>query len=728
MTRKAQVLAPAGSMEAVVAAVRTGAHAVYLGTQNFNARRGAENFDFEALRRAVAYCHARGVKVHVTLNTLVSDAELPAAIETLRHVCATGADVLILQDLGLAALCRACAPDPPRHASTQMSVQTPAGVALLKELGYSRAVLPRELTKDEIAAVRKSTDLELEVFIHGAQCMCVSGQCYMSAMLGARSGNRGLCAQPCRLAFSAGEPGRHDLSLKDLSLIDRLQELCDLGVESFKIEGRMKRPEYVAAAVTAAKNALQGKDDPALTAALEAVFSRSGFTSGYYDDARGKEMFGIRRKEDVTAATGKVLSSLARLYDKETPRVPVEFYLTVHADEPPTLAAKAGGKTVFVSHETLPEPARTKPLMEEALRDRLAKCGGTPFFAAAVEIELDAGLALPAGVVNALRRNALEQLENALSTVKPVTFTDINFVPKKKITPDAAAFSALAAGTHVSPRSAGSLAADPFENAAPTGAKPTEGGENLPAFHVYVENDAQVPTDLSHVENLYLPLFFKENSVENVKNGVKLLGVTIPRGIFGESKKVENALRRAKEFGIETALCFTLDAVAIAQKMEMNVHTGFSMNIFNSESARVLETLGVKAIALSPELTRAQLLQIETHVPRGIFAYGRLPLMLTRNCPVRNVKRCGDCKRESDLTDRLGVRFPVRCDFGCAEVLNSRPIVLSDRAHEFAALDFLAFSFTTETREEADAVLRAYRTGAPAKEPFTRGLYYRGVE
>ena len=715
-------------MQAVIAAVRAGADAVYLGTQNFNARRGAENFDDETLKRAVGYCHARGVRVHITLNTLVSDDELPQALDTLQKICAVGADAVILQDLGLAALCSVCAPELSRHASTQMSVQTPDGLALLKQLGYRRAVLPRELTKDEIAALRNSTDLELEVFIHGAQCMCVSGQCYMSAMLGARSGNRGLCAQPCRLAFSAGEPGRHDLSLKDLSLMDRLQELCGLGIESFKIEGRMKRPEYVAAAVKNARNALNGTPDPALNSALEAVFSRSGFTSGYYDDNRGKEMFGIRRKEDVTAATGKLLSSLERLYDKETPRVPVSFYLTVLKNEPPSLTAKAAGKTVFVAENTLPEPARTKPLTQADLRARLQKCGGTPFFADEIEVELDEGLSLPVSALNALRRNALEQLENALSAVKPIAFTDIAFIPKEKLEQISGVAPAAAAAVQTLPHTG----AKPSVSARPTGAKtdekPAANEEKRPAFHVYVDNVHQLPSDLRDVENLFLPLNFKENPVENVKNRNISLGVAIPRGIFEKTDEIEKALRRARDFGIENALCFTLDAVAIAKKCGMNVHTGFSMNIFNSVSAKLLESLDVKSITLSPELSLAQLKKLKTDVPRGIFAYGRLPLMLTRNCPVRNVKSCGDCKRQGELTDRLGVRFPVRCTLGCSEVFNSRPVVLSDRLREFCDLDFLALSFTTETREEVDAVLQAYRTGASAKEPFTRGLYYRGVD
>ena len=425
MKHQPELLAPAGSPGSVPAAVRAGADAVYLGAKAFNARRGAENFDDAALREAIRYCRLHGVKVHITLNTLVSDKELPQAKEVIRHVCALGADVLILQDLGLAALAKRCAPDLLRHASTQMSVQTRAGLALLKELGYCRAVLPRELTKDEIRALRESTDLELEVFIHGAQCMSVSGQCFMSAMLGSRSGNRGLCAQPCRLPFSADGRERYDLSLKDLSLMDRLQELADIGIDSFKIEGRMKRPEYVAAAVTNARKAMAGERDAATADALRAVFSRQGFTSGYYDNARGETMFGVRTKEDVTAASGKVLSSLAQLYEKERADVPVSFRLKIRAGEYPELQATARGETVTVRGSVLPEPAREKPLTEDGLVLRLQKCGGTAFTANKIEVDLDNGLIVPASEINALRRDALERLQNALSTVKSLNFTDV---------------------------------------------------------------------------------------------------------------------------------------------------------------------------------------------------------------------------------------------------------------------------------------------------------------
>lgn len=700
MKPQPELLAPAGSPAAVTAAVRAGADAVYLGTKEFNARRGADNFDDAALEAAIRHCRLHGVRVHITLNTLVSDAELSQAKDVIRHVCALGADVLILQDLGLAALAKQCAPDLARHASTQMSVQTKAGLALLKALGYSRAVLPRELTKAEIADLRASTDLELELFIHGALCMCVSGQCLMSAMLGSRSGNRGLCAQPCRLPFSADESERYDLSLKDLSLMDRLEELAGLGVDSFKIEGRMKRPEYVAAAVTNARAALSGKRDAAAAEALRAVFSRQGFTSGYYDNARSKEMFGVRTREDVTAATKPVLSSLARLYEKERADVPVSFELTIRTGETPTLTATARGESVTVRGNTIPEPAREKPLTAEGLTQRLQKCGGTAFYADRVIVSLDEGLIVPASEINALRRNALETLENALSSVKPLDFTDIQ-IP---------------------------LHSSNLERNVPDRRPDTNIGGRLPRYRLRLESPAQIPQDLSNVENLYFPLECEEKLVEKVQNCPISLGVELPRGIFGREAEVERLLKHAKENGVKIAYCPTLDAVALAKKYGFEIHGGFALHCFNSLSAAVLEGLGVKSLTLSPELTLAQASAIETTLPRGLIAYGRLPLMLTRNCPIRNVTDCRTCGRSRFLTDRKGVHFPVRCRFGCAEILNAYPIWLADRQRELRNMDFLTFYFTDESRAAVDAVLDAYRKEKAEKGDFTRGLYYRGVE
>ena len=294
-----EILAPAGGKEQLLAAVRAGADAVYLGARNFNARRGAANFEENELFEAVAYCHARNVKVHVTLNTLVTDSELPDLLEEIKYVAKSGADAVIVQDLATAKLVREHCPDIAMHASTQMTIHNLAGAVAAKELGFSRIVLSRELSLNEIKTIAAGTDAELEVFVHGALCMCMSGACYLSSMIGSRSGNRGLCAQPCRLPFHIDGGTGTDLSLKDLSLVEYLSELSDMGIASFKIEGRMKRPEYVSAAVIACRESLDGAYTQQRRNELQSLFSRSGFTDGYYISSLGRNMFGKREKENV---------------------------------------------------------------------------------------------------------------------------------------------------------------------------------------------------------------------------------------------------------------------------------------------------------------------------------------------------------------------------------------------------------------------------------------------
>lgn len=685
MKNKIEVLAPCGSFESVKAAVRSGADAVYMGTKHFNARIKAENFGEDTFGEAVDYCHSHGVRVNITMNTLVSDEEISLALRTVEHVCQKGAGVLILQDLGLAQLVRKAAPEIEMHASTQMSVQTVEGVKLLESMGYKRVVLPRELTKQEIQSIRNNTVAELECFVHGALCMCVSGQCYMSSMFGSRSGNRGMCAQPCRLPFAAENGTGFDLSLKDLSLAHKVRDLAQIGIDSLKIEGRMKRPEYVAAAVTAIRKALNGEDTADINEKLRAVFSRSGFTDGYYENKRGKEMFGTRKKEDVTAATNAVLDELSKLYEKETPLIPVKFYLTVIENEKVSLSVSAMGKTVFVSDDYIPEKAVNRPMTKEGLEGRIAKCGGTQFYPEEIEIDLDEGLIVPASVINNLRRTALEQLEKQLTAVKRINFTPIEV----KI-PDVKRFSPL-------------------------------------KYRVRVASLNQIPKNLTNVENLYIPLSTEENLVEKVKKLPVSIGIEVPRGIFGNEKAVENRLSKMKECGINIAYCSTIDAVAIAKKLGFEIHTGFGMNVFNSLSAGVLEDLDVKEITLSPELTLKQAAKISTKVKRGLIGYGRLPLMLTRNCPIRNGKTCDECKGNSYLTDRMNKKFPVVCSWGCSEILNSQPIYMGDRMNEIENMDFITFYFTKEKQELCDAVLDAYRKGKGVKGDFTRGLYYRGA-
>lgn len=680
---KTEILSPAGKPEALLAAIRCGADAVYFGLSDFNARKNADNFGDEEAHKAISLCHSVGAKAYITMNTLIGDDEIVKAVETLKRICKYNTDALILQDIGFSSLVRKFAPDVLMHASTQMSVQTPCGMEMLKEMGFNRAVLPRETSLTEIKNIHSRTDIELEHFVHGALCMCVSGQCYLSAMLGSRSGNRGLCAQPCRLPFKAENGTGNDLSLKDLSLIDNVRELSQAGVCSLKIEGRMKRPEYVAAAVTACKNAYEGEEDEKVTSSLKAVFSRSGFTKGYYEEKLGKDMFGTRQKEDVVSAK-EVFPYLERLYDRETPLVPVDFYLSVIENEKVSLSASSGGKSVYVESDTIPEKAINKPMTRENLSQRLSKCGGTYFYARETEIDLDDGLIVPAGVINALRRDALEKLFAELSKRQPKRFS-----PQKL--------------------------SIPAHKTAET------------KLYTRFDNINQIPSDVSAIDTIYIPLYTNTDDILSLSSKIRV-GVEIPRGIFGTYEKILSRLTELKKAGIDLAYCTNLDGVALARKAGMKIHTGFTLNIYNSVSLLEIEKLGAEEATVSCELTLQKIKRLGGKIKRGIIAYGNLPLMLTRNCPIKNGKTCQECKRNSYLTDRLGTEFPVLCTNNCSEVLNSRPVYLADRLSEIENVDFLTLYFTKETKEEVSDIILKYVHGEKPEGEFTRGLYYRGIE
>lgn len=676
MRPKTEILAPCGSKEALTAALRAGADAVYFGAGNFNARRNADNFDDYALETAAEECRLYGARMHITLNTLIGDSELRAFAQTLARVCNLSADALIVQDLGALRLAREMCPTAELHASTQMSVGTKAGLRLLQERGFSRAVLPRELSESEIADLALTRILELEMFIHGAQCMCVSGQCLMSAMLGSRSGNRGLCAQPCRLAFSAEGGTGHDLSLKDLSLIEYIRTLSNLGISSFKIEGRMKRPEYVAAAVTACKEALDGAYKQARRQDLEALFSRSGFTDGYFQNQRGREMFGIRRKENVTAATDALLKSYAKLYEKPPALYGVDFHFTAVPDKLPTLTATFDGSECCVTGAVLCETAQRVSLTAEKVSAQLQKCGGTVFFANAVTCDIAENTSLPLSEINRMRREALVYFAEKLKSAKPKFVKEHNFTIESHIA-------------------------------------------KTPQTFVRVRAVAQIPKN-AEFDRLFLPLG-TENSVLE-QHGA---GVYLPRGLFGTENEISEKLQHS---AARYVLCDTLDAVAIARKTDKEIIGGPFLNLFNTFALEEAAEIGVSAAVVSHELTVSQIAALGGELPRGACVYGRTPLMLTRNCPVKNGKSCTDCKRQSALCDRKGISFPVRCENGFAEIFNSRPTYMADRLSELRNVDFYFFDFTVETADECAQILQAYQQGAKPTGEYTRGFFYRGVE
>ena len=666
MNNKPEILAPAGSMESLIAAVRCGANAVYLGTKGINARRGATNFTFEELKQAVEYCHAREVKIYLALNILISDSERELAYKTVEAGLSLGVDAFIIQDLGLAKIIHNHFPTARMHASTQCSVNSPEGFKALEKMGFVRTVLPREMSLDEIKEIRQATDMELEMFVHGALCMCVSGQCYLSAMLGGRSGNRGLCAQPCRLGFSADASRSCDLSLKDLSLIGNINEIAQAGVVSLKIEGRMKRPEYVAAAVTSCKKAIDGEYTASDENTLKSVFSRTGFTDGYFTGER-KDMFGTRQKEDVVAAKD-VLKELSHLYDNENPLVPIDIEFVCKANRKAELTARALGKEATVVG-TVPETAINKPMTEESVTSRLAKFGNTQFYLNNITVDIDDGLILPASVINSMRREAVEMLDKV--EIQPFTQ-----MPYK---------------------------ADRYAEKNCT-----------PYYTARFLNPDSIP-DKHPFKRIFIPIWSSdEDFVDN------RAGVEIPRGLFGMEEKLTKRLEHLKKIGVRKALCSNLGAYSLAQKMGFEVYGDFGLNIFNSESTQLFNSP-----ILSFEATLEQTNRIGAK-DTGIIGYGYLPLMLTRNCPIKNHLGCSRCTGK--LTDRKGFEFKVKCSpYPCVEVLNPVPVYMGDRQKEIKT-DFIHFYFTDESKNQVEQIINLFKTGGQFDGKYTRGLTYRGVE
>lgn len=685
LKEKPEILAPAGSLESAIAAVNCGADAVYLGAKDFNARKNAENFSNEEFSAIVDYCHERGVKVYQTLNTLVYDDELQSLYDTIEFSCKVGVDALIVQDLAVFKIVRECCPDMPIHASTQMSVHTPQGAKILKDLGCERVVLSREMSEKEISEVISSCDIQTEVFVHGALCMCVSGQCLMSAMIGQRSGNRGLCAQPCRLPFSCDEnKNRCDLSLKDLSLLGQIGTLKNLGVTSLKIEGRMKRPEYVAAAVTAFRQAVDfGRADYDIQKKLSDVFSRSGFTDGYFTGNRGREMFGVRRHDDVLAADTKTLKSLAELYRK--PRKCVGLDLTLSFDESGNVTLSAtDAENCAVAKTGGAIKAVNLPCDENFALKNLSKTGETPYFIKSLKVENQSGMMIQMSQLNALRREVLQKIADLRRVRKPIEFIRCAELPSVK-----------------------------------------KREAKKPKIYARVENFNEFPIErLDKVDKVILPIKeINEDVVSALKGRVVM---ELARIKFGCESEVLSDMKRLSYLGVKEAVISNIADIKLCRDAGIEAIGGFSLNVTNSLSLEEYEKLGVSEVTLSPELLLSKIQRVSEGKSIGIVAYGYLPLMVVRNCPIRNTISCEKCKRKSFLTDRRGVKFAVRCQKGYSEVLNSAPIYLADKQKDLNFLDFLVLYFTDENKREIMSVIDDYTHYNQPREGITRGLYYRG--
>ena len=693
-----ELLAPAGSMEALRAAVCNGADAVYLGADTFNARINARNFSAADLQEAVVYCHVRGVKVHLTLNTLVLDREMPRAAELIRLAASCGVDAFIVQDLGMVSLCRQLAPDVPIHASTQMSIHSLEGVMEAAALGCSRVVLARELPAEEIAHICKRSPVEIEVFVHGALCMCYSGQCYLSSVIGRRSGNRGQCAQPCRLPYGYGrfESTRYPLSLKDNCLAGELDELRRMGVASIKIEGRMKRPEYVAIVTHAYRTVLNGgKLTPSDLQELETAFSRQGFTDGYFRGQTGSDMFGRRQESEDTA---DLFASARATYEQGEPqRIGVRFYAMIRRGEPAQLAVEDPDGNLCRTRGPVPEQAVYRSLTPQDLEQQLKKTGGTPYLCTAVRSSLDPDLMLPASAINAMRRDVIAELTAKRGRAAPARLNAYDEPPRY------------------------------------------DGIAGEPQLTIAVRTAGQITSRMLSMKPtvLYVPLSeLAEHPDLRQRVSVETqLAAILPRVIWsGELAPVARQLRTVYEMGVRQVLAGNLGQLHIARAAGFAVRGDFGLNIVNSRAMRYLREQGLDSQLLSFELTLPQIRDISKAVPAELLIYGRLPLMLMENCVMKN--RTGICACQTGtvrLVDRVGEEFPIVKDPGtCRNVLlNGKKLYLLDKKDALRGMGLwaLRLQFTTENPGEIDKVLMDYQGRAVFDAgSYTRGLYSRGVE
>lgn len=699
MRSKPEVLAPAGSFDALRAAIAGGADAVYMGGSAYGARAYAKNFDDEEMARAVAYAHERGVKCYIAVNTLITDRELPAVKAYIKRLCAIGVDAVILQDMGLAALVAEWAPALHRHASTQMAVHNLEGVRTLAALGFTRVVVARELTRKNLMTIVQNSPVEIEYFVHGSLCYSHSGQCLMSAVIGRRSANRGRCAGPCRLPCSVeGGKSKCQMSLKDLCMADYLAELARMGVASLKIEGRMKRPEYVSSVTRAYANALRYGVRPTREeiANLAEIFSRSGFTAGYYEGETGRDMFG-KREEEAPAKCAPALERERRRIEEglraEVVRQPVRFTIEIKEKLPVRLTARTEGAEVTVTGAA-PEPARNRPITGEEVCRQLAKTGGTAYYTEEVAADIDDGQALPLSAINALRREALALLDAGRLASSAPAFSETESAPPENV--------------------------------------PQQETDLVIGCRYF----GQIPPHLSGIEAVFLPageIAARAQEAAALAKQVRL-GVMMPRVVMDDEREgLSLLLRKAADAGATLALCGNIGQFKLAEKYGFTLWGDIGLNVFNGRSAEAYRQLGLERLLLSPELSAAQIRDLPKPLSCGIFAYGRLPLMVAENCLAKAGTGCsGRCKLPIALRDRQGESFPVLPEPHCRNLIaNSKTLYLADKQREMEGLNlgWKYLFFTDETQDTCAEIIAAYRGGPAAKpEHFTRGLFQKGVE
>ena len=660
-----ELLSPAGSKEALIAAVAAGADAIYVGGKSFGARAFAKNFDNDELTFAVRYCHLNGVRLYVTVNTLVNDKELEALSDYAAFLYEIGVDAVICADLGAIREMRRRAPDLEIHASTQMSVHNVSGAVKAYELGCTRVVPARELSLENIKTMVEKSPVEIEIFLHGALCVCHSGQCLFSSLVGGRSGNRGECAQPCRLPYNGG---KYPLSLKDLSLAEHIPAIIESGVSSLKIEGRMKSPEYVFSVTRIYRTLLDEERGatPAEMARLAEIFSRDGFTDGYFKGELSRGMTGVRTDSDKNAS--RALDAAPT----EPRKTRVYAKARIALGEPSEFTLYNAEKSVTVTGVAA-APAINAPLSIDDVKARLSKMGNTLLSLSPedIEIALDGGVNIPPSMINALRRDAAEKFESAARPALESRYEGRERVGRVKKM----------------------RTAEIFEKDVYTA---LEKSGTLSKFDIaFLSLEAAVSLDKAPC------------------------GVAIPPVVLdSEWDEVKRMLASLRERGTEYALVSNIGAIELAKGCGLTPIGGFRLNVTNGGTRVAYNEMGVEHIVLSPELTLPQ----ARDIGGGVIVAGRIPLMLTERCFIKDTAGCSECGRSS-LTDRTGARFPMRREFGHRNLIfNSMPTYMGDKRSELASANIMHehFIFTTENASGAEELVGSYFASRPLRGDVRR--------
>ncbi len=689
--KKPALLLPAGSPLALDAAINAGADEVYFGSKMFNARIGADNFEPSEIIDAVTKCHFYGVRVNITLNTLLHDREYADLLRLCEFLYRADCDSIICADPGVCAVLREYFPDFRLHASTQCAGHNASAAKVLKSMGYSRMVIAREASFEDILNIRREMpDMEYEMFVHGALCVCHSGMCSLSAFMGGRSGNRGDCAQPCRLP---AKDGSYPLSLKDLCLADYMTEILRSGVDSLKIEGRMKSPEYVygvgsiyRALIDEGRDAAEEEKEK-----LERLFSRGGFTDGYFTGNIGRKMLGVRSDADK-AKTKEAEVTTAFEMKNSRRRLPVKITAEFKKGTACRMQLTYNDVSVTV-YGSAPEEAVNAPLTLDSVKKNLLKLGSTPFtpMKDGVSIVIDDGVMLPVSAINSLRRTACDKLLCKINTVYHPERADFELKVPNTVEKD----------TSLNP---GCVSIAHFTHAALMPARVFLGGFS----HIYLPIE----------EYLKAPSHVKE-----VVDGVEFPSVAMMK----DYNDLDDMAVRVKLEGVKNVIVNNIGSLNIALKYGFNVHGGIGLSVQSVRAAKEYIRLGISDVMLSPELKLPAMKAIAELIPgrTGVAAYGKLPAMTVEKCVIRDVEMgknapgissCAYCdtKLYSYITDRHGAKIPVRRTFKHRNVLyNSVPVYMADKLATLTGgkAGDIHYYFTDETPNKASDIIDNYRNG-----------------